>query len=452
MKKYQYLCLIGIMALGLISIIGTGGGGGGGGVVPFYATYIVTNTEDSGEGSLRAAIESANDNDDLDLISFNIPGLGPHTIQPLSALPDIIYPVVIDGYTQPGATPATESDPAALIIEIDGSRISCYELHYCSCLTIHADNSTVRGLVINRCDDAGIHIDSSNGGNIIEGNYIGTDVTGTIKMGSWASGVRIWNSPDNIIGGTTPAARNVISGSFGSNGVEILLSEAENNIVQGNYIGTDVSGTEALGNSHYGVNIKQGASYNTIGPDNVISGNGEVGIYLNGEVEPVLGNSIVNNLIGTDAFGKYNLELGNHPGIHLLNCDNSTFIENTVTGSAFNGILISNSENNTFTKNTVTNNTGNGVVLNDESNFNTFVENVAQNNGRNGFRIDNSSGNSLIGNISNGNGDIESGGFGYVDHTEGMGTSGTDNAYSENNCETNSSGGSDPTGLCSPQP
>ena len=80
------------------------------------------------------------------------------------------------------------------------------------------------------------------------------------------------------------------------------------------------------------------------------------------------------------------------------------------------------------------------------------MENIAQENEENGFSISDSSGNSLIDNISNSNGYGGSGGFGYFDDTVGEGTSGTDNAYSENNCETNSSGGSDPTGLCSPQP
>ncbi|MHC4500189.1 MAG: hypothetical protein ACYS21_13865, partial [Planctomycetota bacterium] len=92
------------------------------------ATYTVTNTNDSESGSLRWAIESANDNPGLDLIAFNIPGPGPHTIRPGFGslpfpvpLPYITDPVIIDGYTQPGAVPATYSSPATLLIELDGT-------------------------------------------------------------------------------------------------------------------------------------------------------------------------------------------------------------------------------------------------------------------------------------------------------------------------------------------
>ena len=73
-------------------------------------TIVVTNTNDSGEGSLRNALEYANSNPGEDIITFNIPGTGPFTIQPQEALPEITDPVVIDGYTQTGSNPATASD------------------------------------------------------------------------------------------------------------------------------------------------------------------------------------------------------------------------------------------------------------------------------------------------------------------------------------------------------
>jgi len=206
-------------------------------------TFTVTNTNDSGTGSLRQAIESANLDYGLDIIAFNIQawgrqrGLSPHTIQPLTPLPHITDPVIIDGYTQPGAAPATDDTPATLLIELDG--INVIGLHWDSGLNIGARNSTVRGLVINRFGDVGIHIQDQRG-NIIEGNYIGTDVTGTMNRGNFQGGVRIWDAPNNTIGGTTPEARNVISGNNGY-GVGILLSGATANKVQGNFIGTDVT-------------------------------------------------------------------------------------------------------------------------------------------------------------------------------------------------------------------
>jgi hypothetical protein len=90
----------------------------------FSATYIVDNTGDSGPGSLRDAIAWTNGNSGLDHINFDIPGDGPHIISPLSALPDIEESVIIDGYTQVGASAATAATSAALKITLDGSAIS----------------------------------------------------------------------------------------------------------------------------------------------------------------------------------------------------------------------------------------------------------------------------------------------------------------------------------------
>ena len=82
----------------------------------------VTNTGDSGPGSLRQAITDANTNPGLDTICFNIPGAGVQTIAPLSALPPISDPVIIDGYSQPGASPNTLAvgGDATLLIELNG--------------------------------------------------------------------------------------------------------------------------------------------------------------------------------------------------------------------------------------------------------------------------------------------------------------------------------------------
>src|SRR5436190_1596225 len=87
------------------------------------ATFTVTNTNDSGAGSLRQAIVDANGNAGLDTVAFNIPGAGVHTITPLSSLPYFTDPVFLDGYTQPGSS--VNTDPigtnAVLLIELDGS-------------------------------------------------------------------------------------------------------------------------------------------------------------------------------------------------------------------------------------------------------------------------------------------------------------------------------------------
>ncbi len=84
------------------------------------ATYVVTSTNDSGPGSLRQAIDDANASSGTDSVYFDIPGDGPHTIRPTSALPAVTDTVVIDGYTEPGALPATETDPAQRTCPADG--------------------------------------------------------------------------------------------------------------------------------------------------------------------------------------------------------------------------------------------------------------------------------------------------------------------------------------------
>ncbi len=303
-------------------------------------TFTVVNTDDSGTGSLRWAIESANANPGLDLISFGIPGDGPHTIRPLTPLPHITDPVTIDGYTQPDATPATDSSPATLLIELDGSNVA--DLHWDSGLTIGAGSSTVRGLAINRFGDAGIHIGDEAGGNVIEGNHIGTDVTGMLDLGNYDDGVRIWNTPNSRIGGTTPAARNVISGS-NDNGVEILLAGATGNQVQGNYIGVDAAGTGPLGNPNDGVHITEEAGYNTIGPGNIISGNVGTGIEIFGE--DVTGNQVVGNFIGTDVTGSAGLGNGDG-GVRIWRSPGNTIggtspgSGNVISGNSWAGVDI----------------------------------------------------------------------------------------------------------------
>ncbi|MBA3544459.1 MAG: hypothetical protein H0T83_08480 [Chthoniobacterales bacterium] len=177
----------------------------------FGATFTVINTSDSGAGSLRQAIIDANANPGADTISFDIPGTGVHTISPLTALPEITDPVTIDGYTQPGASPNTlaEGNDAVLLIELEGSGAGG-----ATGLRMSAGSSTVRGLVINRfvlptIDDTlgnGILL-AGAGGDRIEGNFIGPDATGTLALPNTGVGIFV-RSPNNVVGGTTPDARN----------------------------------------------------------------------------------------------------------------------------------------------------------------------------------------------------------------------------------------------------
>ncbi|HYZ11736.1 MAG TPA: CSLREA domain-containing protein, partial [Actinomycetota bacterium] len=296
--------------------------------LPAWAlTFTVDTTAEGNDGeclvdcTLREAITLANTTPLADNIHFNISGTGQHTISPTSPLPSITDPVTIDGTTDP------DDDGR---IELDGTNAGAGQLG----LVVSGGGSatTIRGLVIN---DFGEGIRLSVGGNTVQGNYIGTDETGLVAEGNFIGmfvsgsgnqiggtgagqgniisgndndgvglpgasatvlegnyiglkadgsaalangnqGVHIHgSSTNNTIGGTSAAARNVISGNSAS-GVAISSATNTGNIIRGNYIGTKPNGTEALPNNT-GVRITAGSS-NTIGGSaagagNVISGN-----------------------------------------------------------------------------------------------------------------------------------------------------------------------------------
>ncbi|MEG4044661.1 Calx-beta domain-containing protein, partial [Microcoleus sp. Pol17_C1] len=230
---------------------------------------------------------------DRDTIAFNIGAIGSQQlIQPLSALPPISDPAIVDGWSQGGA-----GYNGLPLVELSGNLAGVGMVG----LDITAGNSTVQGLAINRFDLAGIRL-QTNGGNATVSNHIGTDLAGTIDRGN-RRGIWIDGVPDNRI------ENNLISGNDNLNvglGIEISGIAARNNQVIGNLIGTDVTGTVAIGN-YAGISIRN-APENLI-QDNLISGNGGLGggIGINGPTANQ--NRVVGNLIGTDITG--NVALGN---------------------------------------------------------------------------------------------------------------------------------------------
>ena len=165
---------------------------------------------------------------------------------------------------------------------------------------------TVAGVrnVISGNELDGVHITGTGStGNMVQGNYIGTDATGTAPLGNFDDGVDIREgAKDNTVGGTAAGARNVLADNF--DGVHIEGAGTTGNVVQGNYVGTDVSGTEYLGNYDDGVEIGAGAANNVIGgaaaaARNVISGN-DWGVYM---TSAGAGNRIQGNYIGPDVSG-----------------------------------------------------------------------------------------------------------------------------------------------------
>ena len=194
-----------------------------------------TSTKKGNQCTLRAALEESNDTSGEDTIKFKIGDTSSvKTISPASELPIIEEAVTINGYTQRGASENTleEGNDAVLKVELDGTNAES-----ASGLRIDAADSTIKGLVINRFSGSGISINGAgNDGNRIEGNFIGTNVAGTADQGNNSTGVSIGDqSADNIIGGTQPAQRNVISGNGGA-GVLINGSSATGNSVLSNSI------------------------------------------------------------------------------------------------------------------------------------------------------------------------------------------------------------------------
>ncbi|GIW81611.1 MAG: hypothetical protein KatS3mg105_3418 [Gemmatales bacterium] len=356
-------------------------------------TYLVRSNLDVGPDTLRAAIIQANNNPGLDQIHFDLTGFGVETISLTSALPPITDAVIIDGTTQPTFV-------GLPIIEIDGSGASP-----ASGFEVVASGTTIRGLIINRFSSGagivlnsdnnliennwigtndtgkgaapnanGIQVNSSNNviqfnvisgnandgiasssftsNNLIRGNLIGTDTSGSSALSNGQNGITMIDANDWVIGGPSVSDRNVISGNL-KHGIyiETFTAGASNNIIQSNFIGTNQTGTAALPNQEDGIHIA-GATDTTIGGTsasqrNLISGNRQSGIFLgqspNGA--PATGNQIQGNYIGTDVNG--NSAIGNNVGIAIAFPATSNTIGgtasgagNVISGNTFDGISI----------------------------------------------------------------------------------------------------------------
>lgn len=264
-----------------------------------------TSTNKGNQCTLRAAIEESNDAAGADTIEFNIGDTSSvKTISPSSRLPTVEEAVTIDGYTQRGARENTleEGTDAVLKVQLDGTNAENEDG-----LEIDASDSTIRGLVIYRFDEDGILLNGT--GNRVEGNFVGTNASGTADRGNGTGGVFIAGD-SNTVGGTDPAQRNLLSGN-GLDGVTVSGSSAE---VLGNLIGTTADGTGDLGNDFTGVEVVE--SDNTIGgtdpgAGNVISGNADAGVLINGP--GTTGNSVLSNSIFSN--GSLGIELDFGSGV-----------------------------------------------------------------------------------------------------------------------------------------
>lgn len=296
------------------------------------AVFTVTTTADSGPGSLRQAILDAEATPGPDTVRFQLAGAGPFTLGLQSPLPAIREPLILDGSSQPGysGTP---------LIELNGSAAGA-NAHGLYLLT---SNSVIRALCINRFSGDGIRIEFG-GSNVVEGCYIGVTPDGRAAAPNAQGGVTVRTS-GNRIGGTQPHQRNVIAGG-NQGGIFLLDAPASGNVIQGNYIGVDATGTNALGNAQNGILISAAAGNRVGGREpgagNVLSGNGQAGVYLMGPA--ALFNRIEGNLIGPDATGRR--ALGNLHGVVILGGVSNRIggLEagsgNVISGNRSNGVHI----------------------------------------------------------------------------------------------------------------
>jgi len=353
------------------------------------SALTVTSLNDSGAGSFRQAIIDANANPGS-TIHFNL-GLS-NFIQPLSALPAITSPVVIDGTTNPGSP----------IVVLSGTNAAGG-----AGLAINAAGCTVRGLDI--IDWLGDGIDVNSNSNVIQGNVIG-EFNGILPLGN-ANGIVVTGS-DNTIGGTSMAAANVISGNRGD-GIWIKDSgpAVTGNLVEGNFIGVISMGYFPMGNGGEGVTITGPAQANEIGgtafgAGNVISANGGNGVSI---ITGANANFVVGNLIGTNAAG----------GSALSNGGDGIFVGSGAFGNAIGTSKAVQVSVTSSVGNLISGNAKNGVEIQGVgTNTNLLIDNrIGTNNGGtyaipnkiNGVLIHGGASNNQIGASSNNSGNVISG-------------------------------------------
>ncbi|TAH53793.1 MAG: hypothetical protein EYC68_01775 [Chloroflexota bacterium] len=381
-------------------------------------TFVVTKTNDSGDntspgsGTLRRALLDANNTPGFDAIVFDIAGSGVKTITVKNYFPDITdnAGVMIDG---------TQGDDR---IEIDGSQVLDHHG-----FAIGSNNNVIKGLVINGVQGGGTAIALVNGasnnviignylgtnpagtaakgnhsgilvannannnriggtngvspggactgdcnliagnrhhgividhssGTLVQGNFVGTNVSGTGRLANGDAGVLIGNSDRNQIGGMSPQERNVISGN-GVINIEIGQTPSHHNTIQGNYIGVNSAGTAVVTNGGDGIVLDFGAHDNLI-DNNVISGQRKFGILV---FKSANKTTIQNNRLGVAATSDANL--GN--GLHAieLQTNNNSVVNNRIAFSAKDGIHVKSGVNNALRRNEIFGNKISGINL-----------------------------------------------------------------------------------------
>ncbi|MGE4078807.1 MAG: beta strand repeat-containing protein [Reyranella sp.] len=369
-------------------------------------TFIVTNLNDSGTGSLRAAIlaSNADPSPTPDRIEFAVSG----TINLSSDLPAITNTVQIDGTSAPSYVPG---GPPVVEVNFNG--------HSGLTFSTGSSGSGLFGLALGNSGDNGVTLNASN--ITVDKNYIGIHANGSAFANAF-DGVYVSSlSSDNRIGLNDSGASGVVGNVISANGRNgIALHGSADNVIVANRIGTSFDGNTAMANGHNGILLTEGANGNTIGGTlfvdtatgqvnnptgdkgtaaqtfivpplgNLVSGNTADGILIeNGSENNVLnGNFVGTNANGTAAVGNGGdgVRIVDADGNSLIGC---TFVENPfvyyniLSGNGGNGLHVTSSDNVTIQANYF------GIGA-----FNSVVS-----NGQNGILVDGDSRNTQVGGV-----------------------------------------------------
>ena len=303
------------------------------------STITVSSLADSGPGTLRAAITAANGGGCTTpcTIDFSVAG----EISLATALPAItVADLLIDGSSAPGALLNTNAyglpSNAGLTVAINGG--GTVNIGF----DVQAANVDIKGFAIRNFTNAGALFSGTNTGSSVTGCYIGTDLAGSSASPN-PTGVQLSGSTGATIGGTIPAARNLISGNTTWG---ILADTASSVTIAGNYVGTNAALSAALPNNT-GIRICDGcsATLGTAGVGNVISGNTASGLVLAGD-----NATVTAHYIGTA--GSAATAIPNATGIQIDTTASLNTIGggtpadmNVIGGNSQNGILLSGSGN-----------------------------------------------------------------------------------------------------------
>lgn len=326
----------------------------------------VTNTNDTGPGSLRQALIDANAAPNVNRIHFNISGACPRVITLASLLPTIAEPVIIDGYTQPGSSrnSAVLGNSATLCVVLDGANqiTGAYGLNVATTASPDATVS-IEGLGFSGHSIAAVQF-AGGRDHRLAGSQVGGSFGSYTALPS-GTGVRVGGSTQGVrIGGPEPEDRNVVAHALGA-GLSITGSgstQPADAVVENNYIGT-LSGGDIRGNER-GILI-HGPGHVVRG--NVISNSALHGIEVSGSY--AMNNRIQDNRIGIPALCAGTCAdrgNGGH-GVRIANSASATLVDgNRIAFSGNDGVVVISSASNTLRRNRFHDNAGIGIDLGDD--------------------------------------------------------------------------------------